>query len=242
MAGEGPRDVGEVSILSPSKSCAPLRFGLRPTVPGGRRTTQETDMTDAKITCAVRESLGSRASRRLRAMGRAIASLQADSDNAHVDLHFDEAEFHAARRAHAHLFDLEFNGATESAIVRELQWDALGDTLLHVEFKRVIRGQKTESSVPLAFTGTPAGVLNHDLDTVTVSCIPSLIPDAIKVSVDGLEPGAHVKASDVTMPEGIELLLDPDTEIAVISEMRASASTADEAEGADAEDGEAAAD
>ena len=164
-------------------------------------------MTDAKIDCAIRESLGSRASRRLRAMGRAIASLQADSDHPHVDLHFDEAEFHAARRAHAHLFDLTFDGKTESAIVRELQWDALGDTLLHVEFKRVIRGQKTESSVPLAFTGTPAGILNHDLDTVTISCIPSLIPDAIKVSVDGLEPGTHVKASDVQMPEGIDLVL-----------------------------------
>ncbi len=196
-------------------------------------------MTDAKISCALRTSLGSRASRRLRAMGRAIASLQADSDHPHVDLHFDEAEFHGARRAHAHLFDLEFDGKSEAAIVRELQWDALGDTLLHVEFKRVIRGQKTESSVPLSFTGTPAGILNHDLDTVTVSCIPSLIPDAIKVSVDGLEPGSHVKASDVQMPEGIELVLDPDTEIAVISEMKASASAADEADDAGEADGDA---
>ena len=180
-------------------------------------------MTDAKIECAIREKLGSRASRRLRAMGRGIASLQADGDNPHVDLHFEEAGFHAARRAHAHLFDLEFDGKSESAIVRELQWDALGDTLLHVEFKRVVRGQKTESTVKLSFTGTPAGILNHDLDSVTISCIPSLIPDAIKVSVDGLEPGTHLKASDVEMPEGIELVLDPETEIAVISEMKESA-------------------
>ena len=195
-------------------------------------------MTDAKLDCAIRDSLGSRASRRLRAMGRTIASLQADSDHPHVDLHFDEAEFHAARRAHAHLFDLTFDGKSESAIVRELQWDALGDTLLHVEFKRVIRGQKTESSVPLAFTGTPAGILNHDLDTVTISCIPSLIPDAIKVSVDGLEPGTHVRASDVQMPEGIDLVLDPDTEIAVISEMKAAAPAAEDTD--EAAEGEGA--
>lgn len=195
-------------------------------------------MTDAKLDCAIRDSLGSRASRRLRAMGRTIASLQADSDHPHVDLHFDEADFHAARRAHAHLFDLTFDGKSESAIVRELQWDALGDTLLHVEFKRVIRGQKTESSVPLAFTGTPAGILNHDLDTVTISCIPSLIPDAIKVSVDGLEPGTHVRASDVQMPEGIDLVLDPDTEIAVISEMKAAAPAAEDTD--EAAEGEGA--
>ena len=192
-------------------------------------------MTDAKIDCAVREKLGSRASRRLRALGRGIASLQADADHPHIDLHFDEAEFHAARRAHAHLFDLQIDGKTESAIVRELQWDAFGDTLLHVEFKRVVRGQKTESSVPLSFVGTPAGILNHDLDAVTVSCIPSLIPDAIKVSVDGLEAGTHVKVSDIDLPDGIELVLDPDTEIAVISEMKAEAPEPDEGDEAEPE-------
>lgn len=193
-------------------------------------------MTDAKIECAVRDKVGSRSARRLRAMGRMVASLQADADHGHVDLHFDEAEFHTARRAHAHLFDLDFDGNVESAIVRELQWDAFGDTLLHVEFKRVVRGQKTESQVPLRFVGNPAGVLQHDINDVTISCIPSLIPDAVDVIVEGLEPGTHILAKDVTMPEGIELVMDPEAEIAVISELR---SGGDEpaAEGEEGEEG-----
>lgn len=177
-------------------------------------------MTDAKLQCAVRDKVGSRDSRKLRALGRMVASLQADEGHEHVNVHFDEAEFHGARRAHVHLFDLEFDGKSEAAIVNELQWDAFGDTLLHVEFKRVVRGQKTESVVPLKFTGTPIGVLTHDLNEIEISCIPSLIPDAIKVNVEGLEPGTHVRKADVKVPEGIELLVDDDFDIAVITELK----------------------
>ncbi|MEM9799438.1 MAG: 50S ribosomal protein L25 [Planctomycetota bacterium] len=180
-------------------------------------------MTDAKLDCAVRHKTGSRSSRQLRALGRMVASLQADADHPHVDLHFEEASFHDARRAHAHLFDLQIDGKTESAIVRELQWDAFGDRLLHVEFKRVVRGQKTESQVPLRFVGNPAGILTHDLNEITISCIPSLIPDSINVMVDGLEPGTHIRSADVETPEGIELVIDPAVDIAVITELKESA-------------------
>ena len=177
-------------------------------------------MTDAKLQCAVRDKVGSRDSRKLRALGRMVASLQADEGHEHVNVHFDEAEFHAARRNHVHLFDLEFGGKSEAAIVNELQWDAFGDTLLHVEFKRVVRGQKTESVVPLKFTGTPIGVLTHDLNEIEISCIPSLIPDAIKINVEGREAGTHIKKADVKVPEGIELLVDDDFDIAVITELK----------------------
>ena len=198
-------------------------------------------MKDAKIDSAVREKVGSRAARRLRAMGRMVASVQADADHPHIDLHFDEASFHAARRHHAHLFDLDFGASTETVIVRELQWDAFGDTLFHVEFKRVVRGQKTQSQVRLRFVGNPAGILNHDLSDVTVSCIPSLIPDTIDVVVDGLQPGTHLKAKDIDLPDGIELVIDPEAEIAMITDLKAAAADT-EAEGdeAEGEDGGAA--
>lgn len=51
-----------------------------------------------------------------------------------------------------------------------------------------------------------------------------------------------MKASDVQMPEGIDLVLDPDTEIAVISEMKAAASEPQEGGEASGGEGEATAD
>lgn len=146
------------------------------------------------------------------------ASLQADADHPHVDLSIDEFEFLTARRKHAHLFDLDFDGTAEAAVIRELQWDAMGDRILHVEFKRVVRGVATESDVELHFTGMVAeGVLTHSVTHLSISCIPSLIPDEIEVSVAGLTIGTHVRAKDIVLPEGLSLASDPETEIAMVS-------------------------
>lgn len=162
-----------------------------------------------------REQLGSRASRKLRANGSLPANIQ--GDGAHIDISINEREFLASRRHHVHLYDIDVEGKTETAVVRELQWDTFGDNILHVEFKAVTRGVETESDVALAFVGVPkGGVVNHLVDALTIRCIPSLIPDNLEVSIDGLEPGAHVKASDIQLPEGITLAGDPEIDVATI--------------------------
>ena len=196
---------------------------------------------DANLQCSLRESLGSRASRKLRAGGRIPASLQGeDIDN--INLHLDADSFHAARRHHVSLFDLDIDGRVESAVVRELQWDAMGDHLVHIEFKRVIRGVETEAEVNLTFAGMPKeGVVNVVQGTITVRCIPSLIPEQIKFSVDGLEAGSHILAGSLEMPEGVSLGVDPETEVAVIAAIREESDEPAEIPDADApaEDGPA---
>jgi large subunit ribosomal protein L25 len=177
--------------------------------------------SSAKLSCGVRETLGSRPSRKLRAEGRMPATLQADADGQHMNLHMDAAEFAASRRAHTHLYDLDVNGSVHSAVVRELQWDSMGDVINNVEFKRVVRGVATESEVELSFVGNvAAGVLTHNVTHIAISCIPSIIPDGIEVSVDGLEEGARIKASDLVLPGGVALAVNPNLEIAVVSAVR----------------------
>lgn len=170
------------------------------------------------LQCELREQLGSRPSRKLRAQGRVIASIQTDGEKPHMDISMDEDEFLTSRRKHVHLYDLEVGGEAHTAVVRELQWDAMGDHILHVEFKRVTRGVATESEVPIRVWGqVKDGVLTLIHSTVTISSIPSKIPDDIEMDVTGLETGTHIKASDLKLPEGVELALDPETEIAVVS-------------------------
>ena len=60
----------------------------------------------------------------------------------------------------------------------------------------------------------------HDLNEIHITSLPSQIPDAIVINVDGLEAGAHVKAGAVETPEGVELMIDPDTDIAVITDVK----------------------
>lgn len=173
---------------------------------------------NAVLKAEPRERTGSRASRRLRAQGRIPANIQSSAGN-HLDIAIDEQAFLSARRHHVHLYDLEIEGRTEPAVVREIQWDSLGEHILHVEFKRVVRGVETESEVEIEFFGHPAhnGLVNTLLTHVTIRSIPSLIPDKIDVSVEGLEPGHHIKAGDLVLPEGVSLAIDPEVDVATIS-------------------------
>jgi large subunit ribosomal protein L25 len=187
--------------------------------------------SSASLSCNRRTKVGSRDARKLRSEGRIPASLQAEGDHPHVNLHLGAVEFLTTRRGHVHLYDLDIDGEVEAAVVRELQWDALGDHIVHVEFKRVQRGVQTESEVELAFYGQVAeGVLIHNVTHVTISSIPSLIPDSIEVKVEGMVSGTHIKAGDLELPEGITLVTAPELEVAVGGALRAAAIETEEVE------------
>jgi len=166
---------------------------------------------------ASRPGLGSRPTRRLRRQGRIPVSLQGEGKEALL-LTIDEHEFLAARRQHEHVFMLELEGGgSDSVMVRELQWDPLGEDIIHVEFRRVDLTRETEAEVMLEFVGHPkGGVLNHLVAQVTVAAIPSKIPDKIEVKVDAMELGHPLFASDLKLPEGVRLVTPGTVPIAVV--------------------------
>jgi len=169
------------------------------------------------ISAETRDKVGSRAARKLRAAGRIPASIQSTEEPV-ASISIDEAEFLAARRKHEHLFDIEVDGGARPAVVRELQWDYLSDRIIHVEFQAVVRGVEIESEVAVEFVGQPkGGVLNVLNGHVTISSIPSKIPDHIECKVGELEDGDHVEAGQLEMPEGCTLVSPADLQVAVIS-------------------------
>lgn len=194
-------------------------------------------MSSSTLTAEIRSKTGSRDARQLRAEGRIPASVQGGKGE-NVNVSVDAAEFWAMRRHHVHLFDLEYGGKTQSATIRELQWDSLGDELTHIEFRRVKRGVKTEVTVQLAFLGHPSGgVLNHLANEIEVKCLPSLIPDAIEVNVDGMEVGHTLTAGEIALPEGFELASSPELPVAVVSEASSEIEETPAEEGEEPEDG-----
>ena len=169
----------------------------------------ETLLTEA------RAKLGTRYARKLRVAGRIPASMDGDADPAHLDFSIEEHAFLAARRRHVHLFDLQLSGKLDSALVRELQWDALGDYIIHIDFKRVRKDVETEAEVELEFSGHPkGGMLNHLYTHVTVRCLPAEIPDSIEVEVGHLETGGAVFARELKLPEGVKLVTPAEALIA----------------------------
>lgn len=171
----------------------------------------------ANLKTTLRTRLGSRPSRLLRRQGLIPVSLQGEGKEALL-LTIDEREFLTARRRHEHVFMLEQEGGgSDSVMVRELQWDPLGEDIVHVEFRRVDLTRETEAEVPLEFVGHPkGGVLNHLVALVTVAAIPSKIPDSIEVKVDAMELGHPLYARDLKLPEGVRLVTPGNVSIAVV--------------------------
>lgn len=172
--------------------------------------------TTEALKAELRDKVGSRHARKLRAGGRIPASLASDETHPHVDFHIDAHTFLATRRRHSHVYEIQLSGENQPALVRELQWDTFGDAILHIDFKRVRLDVKTDADVELEFVGHPkGGLLNHLVTHVKIRAIPTQIPDHIEVPVSHLTPGGVIYARELVIPEGVELVTLPDVKVAV---------------------------
>lgn len=169
----------------------------------------------------LRDKVGSRNARKLRAAGRVPVSIQGQgkpNTNASIDL----AAFESARRKHESLFDIELGSDTETVMVRELQWSSMGEALAHVEFKRVVRGVEIEAEVEVHFLGqSRAGALQHLHDRLKIRAIPSKLPDALEISAELVTEAGPLLAKDVPLPEGVTLADAPDLALAAIAAVSA---------------------
>ena len=102
-----------------------------------------------------RELLGKRNSRRLRRVGRLPAIIYGHGETP-VSLTLSSDEINRAIRHGGKLFELR-GGVTESAIIRSLQWDALGNEVLHVDFMRVKADERITVEVEIKTRGEAPG-------------------------------------------------------------------------------------
>ncbi|HEM47416.1 MAG TPA: 50S ribosomal protein L25, partial [Alphaproteobacteria bacterium] len=138
------------------------------------------------------------------------------------------------------------------ALVSELQTHPYKPEVLHVDFQQIHAGETVTVEVPIRLTGTAegvraGGVLQHVLHTVELEVAMENIPEAIEVDVSALEIGESVHVGELTVPEGVELLVDAERTVCtvaaptVLEEPEEEAAVEPELVGAEAEEAEAAA-
>jgi large subunit ribosomal protein L25 len=145
------------------------------------------------------------------------------------------------------ILTLSMSGADETrdVMIRELQRDPVSNGLVHVDFIRVDVTKAMQVGVPIRLLGTPegvktdGGVLDFVHREVLVSCLPANIPEHLNLDVSGLHLNQHISVADLAPPEGVEILDDSDTIVAVVAVSRAEVAAADE-EAEEAEEAEAA--
>ena len=178
-----------------------------------------------------REVTGSANTRRLRRAGMVPAILYGQGKDV-VHLSIPESQVNSAVRNNQPYIQLE-GASTESAQIQELQWDALGSTVLHVDLTRMDANAMIEVDLTISLTGDARASINQIIRTTT-AVVPAMnIPNGLVANISSLNDGDSISLGDIELPEKVSLLSDPSTVVVTCGAVAASETPAEEATVAD---------
>jgi large subunit ribosomal protein L25 len=171
-----------------------------------------------KLTAERRTATGRSAVRKLKAAGSVPAIIYGAKDKAEP-LQVSRRDINALL-SHAAgeniLVELEIAGKSRLALVQEVQHAPLGGAILHVDFHAVSMDEMIQADVPLEPTGIANGVKNmgglleQNLRSLAIECLPRDLPDVITVDVSALDIGDAIHVREIQLPPGVTTRVQPD--------------------------------
>ncbi|MBX3423818.1 MAG: 50S ribosomal protein L25 [Pirellulaceae bacterium] len=166
-------------------------------------------MSSETITVAKRTAIGSNASKRLRAQGQVPAILYGHGEE-NVNLSVRADALQGVIKHGTKLLTLTGDIA-DMAVLRQVQWDTYGTSVVHVDLHRVSATEAVEVTLPVHLHGEAPGIgeggqLVFQTHELTIRCPAANIPEFITVSVSGLHLGKSIHAGEVTLPEGASMV------------------------------------
>ncbi len=167
-----------------------------------------------------RQDLGSRACRRLRRQGTIPAVLYGRG-GPNVQLALERQGMEALIGGHAQVVEVAWDGQRENAQVVDVQYTALGDHVVHVDFLRISLLETIQVAVRVEPHGEAAGldeggVLELVLHEIEVECLPTAIPERIRVEVAQLGIGDNLTVADMQFPEGVVPVTDAEAVVVTV--------------------------
>jgi large subunit ribosomal protein L25 len=114
---------------------------------------------------------------------------------------------------YSHVLTLKYDGKEEKAILKALERHPSRPIIMHMDFQRINEKDKLHVHIPLHFINQETsigvkkgGVVSHALVEVEVLCLPQNLPEFIEVDMAKVDIGQLVHLSDLTVPEGVELV------------------------------------
>jgi large subunit ribosomal protein L25 len=169
-----------------------------------------------------RESFGSIVARRLRREGKIPAIVYGlGKETSHILL--DEYEVRNFLKGHERIVQLTLpsSKAPEEFLLKDIQYNHLGDEICHLDFVRFDATQKALFSVSLEFVGTPegqkeGGILEVVLREIDLLLPPRHVPEYIRVKVMDFKVGDILRVKDLPLPLGAEYKGDPEDIVAQV--------------------------
>ena len=170
-----------------------------------------------------RNKTGSAESRRLRSTGF-IPAVMYGLGSEPESLLINAREFNNALKTEAGsnvILNVNVGKDSIPALAREIQRHAFKDEIVHVDLIRIDLSQTVEADVQVNFLGTPLGVKEEGgvvqtvNNTISITALPTSIPSSIDIDISELNVGDNVTATDIDLPDGVELTSEDDESILV---------------------------
>ena len=126
----------------------------------------------------------------------------------------------------SYIVEFDFDGKTEKAVMREVQFHPVREEILHIDFYRIVEGKPVAIAIPVRLTGTAEGVkvggkLALSARKLTVSGMLDKLPDEIVVDVTSLGVGKTIFVGDLEF-EGLKFLTPATAAVCAVRVTRAS--------------------
>jgi len=122
------------------------------------------------------------------------------------------------------LYELNIGGKKERVLPRDLQLHVVKDHPIHIDFMRVVKGDRIHVSIPILFINEDkspgikrGGMLNIVVHELDLACSADNIPEKIVFDLTGRDLHQSIHLSDLDLPkDAVALHMDPEGTIATI--------------------------
>lgn len=111
-----------------------------------------------------------------------------------------------------------------ACLIKEIQYDPVVGEIIHLDFNEISLTKSIKVNVPVVAKGEPVGVkqeggsLEHILWEIEVECLPTDIPKQIEVDVSLLKMGDSIHIKDISLPERVKVLNDPEAMVLSVAQ------------------------
>jgi len=118
------------------------------------------------------------------------------------------------------LAEVKVDGKIYKCILKDLQFDKVDDSLIHVDLLELVENKKVIATLPIKFTGTSIGVRNGGklvtkIKALKVKALPKDLKEAIPVDITNLDLNGNIRVEDVK-EDGLEIMNSPRIPIASV--------------------------
>jgi large subunit ribosomal protein L25 len=168
-----------------------------------------------EIVAELRKDVGKGASRRLRRADERVPGIIYGGAREPQPLTVNSNALNKALEKEAfysQILNIIVDGDAQQAVVRDIQRHPVSEKVRHIDFVRVTADQLIDVHVPLHFLNEEkcvgvrlrGGSITHNMNEITVRCLPRDLPEFIEVDMADLDVGNSLHISDLQLPAGVQ--------------------------------------